>query len=157
MMESTATSAADLLLQNADFPDNFINMQHHDDYKIVSEPFVEYISHFVGHHNRLIVRACWKVGSDAYVPVSFVCDTGAPMGLYLSDKASNTLRSFDRIIEDEAGNEYADVHRAGKTAVQPTPPGHAPANIMGLRLLVKLSLELKEDKTFSLRSMGEYL
>lgn len=98
MMNSTEVSAADMLLQDADFPDNYVNMQHPEDYKVVSKPFVEYIPHFSGHNNRLIVRVCWEKSNTEFVPMSFVCDTGAPMGLYLSTKATNLLRSIGRVV-----------------------------------------------------------
>lgn len=149
MMDATEVTAADLLLQDADFPGNYVDMQHPEDYELVDGALAEYIPHFSGHHNRLIIRICWKVGNK-YMPMSFVCDTGAPMGLYLSEKASNLLRRHGRVIEDETGNEYAEIPGVGKAAVEPTPPGHAPANIMGLRLLVKLGLSLRPDSTFKL-------
>ena len=155
MIDSTQVSAADLLLQDADFPDNYTKMQHPEDYIVVSKPFVEYIPHFHGHNNRLIVRVCWKISNEEYIPVSFVCDTGAPMGMYLSDKCIGLLRQYNRVQEDETGNEYANVCNVGKAAVEPTPPGHAPANIIGLRLLVKLGLALHPDSTFVLSRMPD--
>ena len=148
-MNSTEVSAADMLLQDADFPDNYVDMQHPEDYKVVSEPFVEYISHFSGHNNRLIVRVCWKKSNTEFVPMSFVCDTDAPMGLYLSTKATSLLRSIKRTVEDETGNEYVEIFGIGKASIEPTPPcarglgqkpGHAPANIIGLRVIMKLEL-----------------
>lgn len=155
MMNSTDVSVADLLLQDADFPENYVKMQHPEDYNIIGKPFIEYIPHFQGHHNRLIVRVCWLIGESRYMPISFVCNTGAPMGLYLSDKAASFLRRYDRVKEDETGSEYAEVHSVGKAAVESTPPGHAPANIIGLRLLIKLGLDLYPDSTFSLRYAPE--
>ena len=113
MINSTDVSAAELLLQDAVFPDNFINMHHPDYYKIVYSDtsvrvhFVEYIPHFNGHHNRLIIRICWKVSDSEYMLMSFVCDTGAPMGFYLCNEAMALLKGYRRIIEDETGTEYA--------------------------------------------------
>jgi hypothetical protein len=150
MLNSTDVSSADLLLQDSDFPDDFENMQHPDDYKLVKRPLISYIHHNRGHHNRLIVRLCWKVG-DGYIPMSFVCDTGAPMGLYLSNKARSNLQR--RIFEDEMGNEYVTICDLGKATVEPTPPGHAPANILGLRVLTKLCLNLRGDGTFVFANM----
>lgn len=148
MMNSTEVSAADLLLQDADFPDHYVNMQHPDDYKVVNEPFVEYTPHFSGHNNRLIVRICWLVpgrSNTDFIPMSFVCDTGAPMGLYLSTKALSILRNMGRIIEDETGNEYIEIQEIGKVSIEPTPPGHAPANIIGLRVIIKLGLNAGKE------------
>jgi hypothetical protein len=155
MINSTDTTAAELLLQDADFPDNFENMQHPDDYKPVSTPFIEYIPHFSGHHNRLIVRLCWRTTKQKYIPMSFVCDTGAPMGLYLSEKALYILKHCGRVVEDETGNEYTTIHNVGRAAVEQTPPGHAPANLIGLRVLVKLGLSLNRDTTFVLHNVPE--
>lgn len=167
MINSTDVAAADLLLHNADFPDNYVNMQHPEDYDVVDEPFTEYLPHFSGHNNRLIVRICWKTPGGRYVPMSFVCDTGAPMGLYLSEKAVHVLRKCGRIMEDETGNEHVTISNIGKAAIEPTPPGHAPvrgfsrgtqdfscrANIIGLRVLVKLALRINDNWTFVLDRM----
>jgi len=148
MIESTATTSADLLLRDADFPDNYIHMQHPDDYIDVIHPFIEYIPHLSGHNNRLIVRICWKI-NDSFVPMSFVCDTGAPMGLYLSEKAYIVLKT--RIREDDLGHQYVHIDTIGKSSIESTPLGHAPANIIGLRLLMKLKLEMVENG-FSFRN-----
>ena len=164
MMNSTEVSAADMLLQDADFPKNYVNMQHPEDYEVVSKPFVEYIPHFSGHNNRLIVRVCWKksntpsagLGAQAeFIPMSFVCDTGAPMGLYLSTKATDLLRNIRRIVEDETGNEYVEVSEIGKASIEPTSPGHAPADIIGLRVIMKLELSTRRG-SFVFNNTSEY-
>ena len=78
--------------------------------------------------------------------MSFVCDTGAPMGFYLSSMARNKLINSDRIQEDETGNEYVMLNGGiGKAAVESTPDG--PANIIGLRVLMKLELAVNRDGT----------
>lgn len=154
-MNSTEVSAADMLLQDTDFPNNYVNMQHPDDYEVVGNPFVEYIPHFSGHNNRLIVRVCWKKNDTEFVPMSFVCDTGAPMGLYLSTKATNILRNIKRVVEDETGNEYVEIFGIGKASIEPTPPGHAPANIIGLRVIMKLELSTGGG-SFRFNNTSEY-
>lgn len=145
MINPEDIAAAEL---DADFPDHYEHMAHPDDYKNVEQPFTTYIPHF-----RLIVRACWKISDKQYLPMSFVCDTGAPMGFYLSALARNKLKSYNRIKEDETGNEYVVLQDIGKAAVEPTPNGHAPANIVGLRVLTKLGLCLYPDGTFVLKSI----
>lgn len=147
MMDATEVAAAEMLLQDADFPGNYVEMQHPDDCSIVSKPFVEYITNSYAHHYRLIVRVCWKFDETKYMPMSFVCDTGAPTALYLSEKAYNILTIQRRVLEDDAGNVYASICKVGAAAVEPTPPGHAPANIIGLKLLMKLGLDLDPDKS----------
>ena len=47
MMDATEVAAAELLLQNADFPDHYVDMQHPDDYSAVDHPFVEYITNLM--------------------------------------------------------------------------------------------------------------
>ena len=147
MMDATEVAAAELLLQNADFPDHYVDMQHPDDYSTVDRPFVEYITNSYAHHYRLIVRVCWKISEKEYLPMSFVCDTGAPTALYLSNKGQRLLSKHKRVLEDDAGNVYAVICDTGAAAVEPTPPGHAPANIIGLKLLLKLGLDLDPDKS----------
>lgn len=155
MMNSTEVSAADMLLQNADFPGNYVDMQHPNDYKVISKHFVEYIPHFSGHNNRLIVRVCWRKSDKEFIPMSLFCDTGAPMGLYLSTKAISLLRSIERIVEDETGNEYVEIFGIGKASIEPTPPGHAPANIIGLRVIMKLELSTGKG-SFRFNNTSEY-
>lgn len=148
-IDSEELAKEELLLQEADFPDNYKQMAHLHDYEPLSNPFVNYISHFSGRHNRLIVRMCWlHERENKYMPMSFVCDTGAPMGFYLSGIAYRKLREIKRLKEDETGNEYVVIENMGKIAVEPTPQGHKPANIMGLRILTKMQLRLCTDNSF---------
>ncbi len=156
MTERKEVTASGFILQDADFPDHYVNMQHPCDYSPVSSPFVEYIPHFHGRHRRLIVRVCWQVNETQYVPMSFVCDTGAPMGLYLSEVSHAVLICYGRIKEDEIGNEYTYVEGAGKVSVELSPHGHAPANIMGLELLTKLGLRLLHNHAFSLINIHRF-
>lgn len=149
-IDSEELAREELLLQEADFPDNYKHMAHPDDYAKINSPLVEFISHFSGRHNRLIVRMCWlSEKKSEYIPMSFVCDTGAPMGFYLSDLAYRKLKEIKRLKEDETGNEYVVIKDMGKIAVEPTPQGHKPANIMGLRVLTKMQLRLHADNSFS--------
>ena len=134
--------AAGMLYQETGFPDSFVGMQHPNDYTGVSKPFAEYIPHFSGRNSHLIVRMCWEKSEAEYVPMSFVCDTGAPMGLYLSSIALCLLRSIGRVLEDESGCEYVEIRHVGKASIHPAPPGYAPANILGLRVIMKLGLNV---------------
>lgn len=94
MIESSTLVPEDILLQDEDFPESYINMQHPSDYIQVSAAFKDFICHSrLGRHNRLIVRLCWKLSDSAYLPISFVCDTGAPSHLYLSNKARSNKGS----------------------------------------------------------------
>ena len=90
VIEPTATSKAELQLQDADFPEYYENMQHPDDYKLVIQPFVECIPHYQAHHNSIIVRVCLQV-KEGYVPISFVWDISALTAMYPSKKGHKRL------------------------------------------------------------------
>jgi hypothetical protein len=142
----------ELLLMNDDFPDYFIEKAHPTDYISVSQPIsIEYIYHKKQFHNRLIVRISWQISPHSYVPMSFVIDTGAPNGFYLSPKAFKCLQQ--RIHTDEMDNQYVIIQNTKehtkKLMVCPTPSNHCPANIIGLKTLMFLGLELNEDEKVS--------
>lgn len=140
-MDASEAFAVHPLLSNDDFPDDFVNMQHPDDFTVVSKPFVDYIPRFRCSNTRLIVRVCWRMSNTEFMPVSFVVDIGAPMGLYLSEKAYSELERVGRIRHDQFGR-YAEIPGIGRAAVRLTPPGHVPANIVGLVLITELGLTI---------------
>lgn len=125
MIEYYATVKEEMLLRNADFPANSFNMQDPDDYKEVPEPFVESIPHFPCRHNKLVVRG---IPDNTYLPMTFACDTGVPMGLFLSEKAMREVQACNRVeLDKEHKRSYTVVKSAGSIAIDYTPPGHAPA------------------------------
>lgn len=135
--------AQELLLHDADFPSHFVHMHHPDDAVISSTPITEFIEHIRPHHHRLIVRISWWKSDAEFVPMTFVCDTGAPMGFYLSDEAWRVLESIGRIEEDDrSGIFYIRIRDVGVAAVDETPAGHSPANIMGLTILRRVGLNI---------------
>lgn len=143
----------ELLLMNDDFPDYFIEKAHPTDYISLDHPIpIEYIYHKKQYHNRLIVRISWQISGCLYIPMSFVIDTGAPNGFYLSAKAFQCLGK--RIHTDDMDNQYIILHNTKKQTkklmVSPTPYNHSPANIIGLKTLMFLGLELHEDETVCL-------
>jgi len=155
MIDETNSANDELLLHNTDFPSNFVNMAHPDDYKILDKPIIpEYIYNDKSHHYRLIFRISWKLGENKYVPMSFVCDTGAPMFFYICEKAQNILQN--RICNDELGNQFFQMPDGSKAAIHETPSNHQPANIIGLRILKKLELFLSESG-FKFNKCPEYL
>jgi len=118
----------ELLLHDEDFPDNYRYMAHPDDYKETAtfDPQFIYHSH-IGKHNRLIARIAWKVPTTnerslqekldsrtpenyKMIPMSFVCDTGAPSHFYLSKKALQVLQEYGIIKEDDRETQYVRVH-----------------------------------------------
>lgn len=146
MLEESEVTCRDLLLCEADFPKNYKNMSHPDDYKERDEPLP--VSRFINEklgHWRLIMRVSFKLANGKYLPMSFVCDSGAPYHFYLSDKAMDMLTSGGRIKPDEVENPYMDDIVGGKAAVKETPYNHKPANIMGLRMMQRLGCKISQD------------
>lgn len=138
------------MLQEADFPDYFVDMAHPDDAKEVeTAPGTQYIEHrgAFGHH-RLLARIWFNTKDDKYVSLTFVVDTGAPYHFYLSKKSVKILQKCGRLLEDDAGREYMNI--LGKIAVvHPTPPSHEPGNIIGLKMIKILGLQIGEEFSFT--------
>lgn len=150
MIEENTITKEELLLNDEDFPDNYIHMAHPDDYKEVPSFTPQFIihSHF-GRHNRLIVRAAWKVSNTTFIPMSFVCDTGAPSHIYLSNKALHTLQKNNLLLTDEKDVHFVriSINKQDKfsAVIDETPYVHKNANILGLKCLKKLNMHLKND------------
>ena len=160
-MEADTTVVEELLLHDEDFPSNYHNMAHPDDYKPINTFDPQFVYHsYHGRHDRLIARVAWKVSDALFVPMSFVCDTGAPSHLYLSKEAYRVLEEYKRLLTDDRGNQYVKIHLDETTTfnanVEETPHMHKNANIIGLKALIQLHLILK-DKSFSFNSNFVYL
>lgn len=57
MMDDSDIFKEELLLTDADFPDNYVQKAHPDDYKIVAAPLAAQYTYFQkSHHNRLLLR-----------------------------------------------------------------------------------------------------
>jgi hypothetical protein len=136
----------EVLIQSEDFPTNYVNMSHPDDYKRFDN--IIQVSSIYNHggsrHNRVISRLSWKIGNK-YVPMSFICDTGATKHIYLSKLAYSIISTANRIIEDpDLGTKYVTIN-GRKAAVLPTPDNYEPANLLGLPMLIRLGLSLSEQ------------
>ena len=141
MMDVKTQVLGDLLLHNADYPSNFINMQHPQDYISAEEPVSECIYHTNDGHARMIARISWRKSDNEFIPMSFIIDTGAPTGLYLSPQARAVLDSINRIkVDDLNGITYVSISNIGLAVVEHIPAQHVPGNIMGLRLLRRIGL-----------------
>ena len=147
----------DLLLTDADFPSSFKHFAHPDDYTIVPEPIVPVcIFHsYLGGHNRLIYRTSVCVSPGKYFTLSFICDTGAPKSIYLSRRAVELFRQAGLVQKDDDTDVSWVTIARRKTPIDLTPNNHTPANILGLRVLCKLGLQLDEN-SFSFKSAPEY-
>lgn len=152
-MISDEDDTISVMLQNADFPDNYINMEHPEDFIPIDHPVTELIFHKRKFHNRLILRISFKIDENTFVPISFVCDTGAPSFLYLAEKTKHVLMC--RISEDDLQNSIINIH--GKQMLVSDPPqNHKNVNIMGLRALEYFELYLKQG-LFEFSNLYEYL
>jgi U3 small nucleolar RNA-associated protein 25 len=95
-------------------------------------------------HNRLWFRVSWAIGDKKFVAMSFLLDTGAPKHMYLSNRAMAALEENGLVcVDDDMDIQY--VNLAGrKCPIEMTPTMHAPANLIGLKLLKQLGLRLWE-------------
>lgn len=148
-----------VILCPEDFPLDYVNGEHPEDYQITDQPITsQYIYHHIyGRHNRLWLRKSWKLSNGKFTTLSFLLDTGAPKHLYLCKKAIRLLVENGVVAEDSDMNlMYVTLH-GRKCPVDPTPDAHKPANLIGLKLLKRLGLELYEEEPhFQLKHSAPY-
>ena len=131
-----------IILHEADFPSYYTNKMHPDDFKITENPMqYETIFHKKFHHNRLILRISIFV-ENRFIPISFICDTGAPDSFYLSSDVIRLLS--DRLKEDDLGATFIKINNK-RFFVGSTPSNHDSINIIGLKALSFFGLCLEED------------
>ena len=151
VLEENELAQATLFLSDKDFPREYVDMAHPDDYKAVQEFTPQLFMHtYYGFHERLIARVAWKASDGTVVPMSFICDTGAPGFVYLSPKASRALASKGLLMADEAtGRPYVRMHKDENSEfdapTQETPRPHTDANVLGVRALMKLHFKTTDD------------
>mmetsp|Transcript_15908 Transcript_15908/g.39610 ORF Transcript_15908/g.39610 Transcript_15908/m.39610 type:complete len:178 (-) Transcript_15908:254-787(-) len=145
--------------------EDYINCAHPTDMIESASPIEpEYIyNHRHGRHNRLLWRVSWRVEEGKYVPMTFVIDTGAPKMLYLSKKAMDVLESYkgqevdaegnarvsDKVIkwDEDLCQQWVTLY-GRKCAVERTPSCHEPANIIGLKLIMRLGMSVSDSQPF---------
>lgn len=142
-------SEEQLLLLPEDFPDFYINFAHPDDYKTKNGRIQDkelIFNHRQGRHNRLLARIPWNLDkNDQYTMFTFVLDTGAPKHIYLCKRAISLLEEKGLILEDKDSNIiYVNIH-GRKCPIEPTPLSHEPANLIGLKMLMRLKIKLFEE------------
>jgi hypothetical protein len=96
-----------VLLTDDDFPPDFINGHHPEDFEILEYAFEpKFIHHEKDFHNRLFVRLCIRGSQNEYYGIlvsfcitfslsgiTFLCDTTAPEWMYLSKQyVASSLR-----------------------------------------------------------------
>ena len=141
-----------ILLQEADFPDNFIDKHHPDDFKPSKTAITEYYFHRLPLHNRLILRISIKISDNIYIPFTFICDTGAPSSLYINSLTRRLIGR--RILEDIGGNQFININGRPLT-VYPSPANHPDTNIIGLMALAYFGLIVQEFQ-FEFLNLPEY-
>lgn len=155
MIEGDDVIESEIMLHDIDFPRSFVNKMHPDDGKIVSSPICpEIISHEKMFHNRIFLRISFKLSKDRYIPFTFVCDTGAPNFLYLSVQAYDAISH--RIRRSDNGIEYISIE-GRNIPINTMPNNHEKCNIIGLMLLFRMGLKLRDDNTFTFKYLPEYL
>lgn len=141
-----------IMLQEADFPDYYINKNHPDDFKPMHVPICELIYHRLQNHNRLILRISVKISDGMFIPLTFICDTGAPTHIYISDLTRRLINS--RIEDDDLGNQLITVN-GKRMIVNKSPELHRDTNIIGLLALTRFQMFFK-DEGFGFNSLPEY-
>ena len=120
-----------LFLFDRDFPAEYVDMAHPQDYKAVQEFTPQFIRHdHYGFHKKLIARIAFKASDGTALPTSFVCDTGAPGCVYLSPKAYDALKGKGLLLVDEiTGGPYVKIHqRTEYSTLLPSTP-HGPTSM----------------------------
>ena len=83
------------------------------------------------------------------VPMSLICNTGAPSNIYLSKDALRTLDSEGLLLEDDKDMPYVKIHTnrdsVFSAALEEAPQVHKSANTLGLKSLKRLHFHLTDD------------
>jgi len=77
----------DISLMFKDYPDNYVDKCHPEDYITSDSAIKELFFHVKKGHNRLLLRISIKIDKKTYVPITFICDTGACTSVYFSKKS----------------------------------------------------------------------
>ena len=135
----------EIVLCAEDYPESFVNGSHPEDHAVCNKPIEpQHLYHHVrGRHNRLWLRVSWQTpDGNSYVNLSFMLDTGAPKHMYLSEPTMRVVEALGLVhVDEDVDIQYVRLF-GRKCSVDPTPRAHAPANIIGLKLLKQLGLTL---------------
>ena len=149
LSEDLSDVLEDLVLTHYDFPYNYINFAHPQDYVISKEPIQKEMiyHHSDGRHTRLLLRVSLQLDRNRFMPMTFVCDTGATRHFLFGTKAVQVLKGEHILKHDPDLDQTYLVVFGRKAPVDPTPEKHNPANILGLRMLLRLGLVLINSPT----------
>ena len=142
------TTAASLL-HDIDFPRDYVNMQHPEDYQIQDKPIIPTCVVVQRQdHARLIFRISWKVGSK-FMPMSFMVDTAAVQPVYFSKVALALMEAHSLLVVDDGGNDVVELHKPDgsvkKVHYEATPEDYQPANLIGLKFIIQFGLLVEGD------------
>lgn len=152
-----------IMLCDADFPSEYIGMKHPDDYKLQDLPVIPTftINQRQG-HSRLILRISWKVG-EKYMPMSFIVDTGVCQPIFFCSSAMRAMEENGLLLLDDLQNDAVKIHcfdcsgdhKTYTVHYQITPNVYEPANIIGLRFLLRFGFHVG-DGSFRFDQSFEY-
>ena len=142
-------TTATVVLHDIDFPREYVNMKHPEDYQIqanaINPTFV--VVQRQG-HARLIFRISWKTGSK-FMPMTFIVDTGAVQPVYFSKVAMALMEAHGLLVVDDVDNDVVELHKPDGTVkkvhYKATPSHYEPANLIGLRFIMKFGLVVDGD------------
>ena len=95
---------------------------------ITEESFYELIYHRRTNHNRITIM----INEYTFLHLTFICDTGAPSFIYISEFTKKCIKN--RIKLDESENEIIIVN-GKKMPLSNSPSNHPDVNILGIRAL----------------------
>ncbi len=143
------------MLVSQDFPNYYVNMKHPEDYISVKNPIpLECIVHSCEKHVRVIMRISWKIKDEGFLPMSFILDTGAVSDIYLSKEGLAAFEKYNLILRDGRDSRFVRVQigkyndQLAKCFIEDTPENYEPANLIGLKLLLRLGLHLNNKAGF---------
>jgi hypothetical protein len=135
-----------VMLCAADFPHEYVNMQHPEDYTLHDSPITpSFIVNQRQGHTRLIFRISWRAGSK-FMPMSFIVDTGAVHPIYFGNVGMRMMEAHRLLFLDDLGNDVVKLQSPGTECsihYKATPKCCDPANIVGLRFLLRFGLVLE--------------
>jgi hypothetical protein len=141
MIEDETIIENELLFTDADYPSNYVDCVHPEDYKKQNQIVYEKLFYIKSHHNRLLLRVSWNV-DGGFIPMTFILDSGAPMYFYLSKRAQ--LSIVGRIQEDKLQNRFVLID-GKKALIEDSPRNYEKSNILGLFMLARLHLQINEN------------
>lgn len=128
---------------DADFPSNYVNGAHPEDYTVTDRPITpEKILHDAfGANARVLWRVSWRTPDDRYVPLTFVLDTGAPESMYLGHRARETLMTLGVLAVDRELQTTRCVRIWGRRTWVVM---HDGPNVIGLAMLQRMGFALNQ-------------